>query len=106
MMLPERVEMPFDDAQMSAWGYLSWRCLEDGTVLAVGAMLFGNGRLYMDVHAQGYVDCYCYDSVEKANVHMLMFDPASDQEPCGWKRHPATGRRRPEGDPAREYVAI
>lgn len=25
-------------------------------------------------------------------------------EPEGWMREPASGRRRPEGDPAREYV--
>jgi hypothetical protein len=25
-------------------------------------------------------------------------------EPAGWFREPATGRRRPDGDPAREYV--
>jgi hypothetical protein len=25
-------------------------------------------------------------------------------EPTGWTRHPATGRRRPDGDPDREHV--
>lgn len=25
-------------------------------------------------------------------------------EPSGWMRHPETGRRRPGGDPAGEYV--
>ena len=25
-------------------------------------------------------------------------------EPSGWCRHPATGRRRPGGDPATEFV--
>jgi hypothetical protein len=25
-------------------------------------------------------------------------------EPVGWMRHPQTGRRRPDGDPAREYI--
>lgn len=25
-------------------------------------------------------------------------------EPAGWHRHPATGRRRPDGDPSKEYI--
>ena len=27
-----------------------------------------------------------------------------ESEPSGWHRHPATGRRRPDGDPTKEYV--
>ena len=27
-------------------------------------------------------------------------------EPNGWHRDPYTGRRRPDGDPTREYVAV
>lgn len=77
------VAMPFPDEQMKGWGYCEWRCLSDGTVLAVGPMLFGNGRLYVDVHAQGHGDCYCYDSLEKATASMVEFDPEIDQEPNG-----------------------
>jgi hypothetical protein len=28
-----------------------------------------------------------------------------DGEPDGWSRHPPTGRRRPGGDPDKEYVS-
>jgi hypothetical protein len=28
----------------------------------------------------------------------------AEGEPAGWHRNPPTGRRRPEGDAAREYV--
>ena len=27
-----------------------------------------------------------------------------DHEPTGWMRNPKTGRRRPGGDPEREYI--
>ena len=27
-------------------------------------------------------------------------------EPTGWMRHPTTGRRRPDGDPSKEYVYL
>jgi hypothetical protein len=33
---------------------------------------------------------------------MVAWDGAG--EPAGWMRHPATGRRRPDGDAGREYV--
>jgi hypothetical protein len=96
--------MPFTEQQMWAWGYLAWRVLPDGSVMAVGPMLFGNGRLYLDVHEAGYGDAYCYDSVDRAIEGMQRFDPAIDEEPGRWKRHPYTGRRRPDGDPAQEHV--
>ncbi len=98
--------MPFSDAQMRDFGYVAWRCLPDGTVLAVAPMLFGNGRLYVDVHETGYRDFYCYDGLQNAIDNMNKFDPASDQEPSGWKRHFSSGRRRPDGDPDREFVAM
>lgn len=101
----EQSAMPFEDAQMRQWGYVAWRCLDDGTVLAVGPMLFGNGRLYVDVHAQGHADCYCYDELEGAIKALQALKPYFE-EPTGWKRHPATGRRRPHGDPSKEYVEL
>jgi hypothetical protein len=32
------------------------------------------------------------------------WDPALELEPCGWFRHPKSGRRRPDGDPEQEYI--
>ncbi len=97
-------EMPFTDEQMSAWGYVAWRLLANGSVMAVGPMLFGNGRLYLDVHATGYSDAYCYDSFDHVIEGMRNFDPSIDREPGGWKRHPYTGRRRPDGNVEQEHV--
>ena len=35
---------------------------------------------------------------------MIRLAEGVDTEPTGWMRHPTTGRRRPGGDPAAEYV--
>jgi hypothetical protein len=32
------------------------------------------------------------------------WNPLTEKEPKGWFRHPRTGRRRPGGDPAKEYI--
>jgi hypothetical protein len=32
------------------------------------------------------------------------WNPEVDAEPPGWFRCPTTGRRRPGGDPAKEYI--
>jgi hypothetical protein len=98
--------IPFTDEQMKEMGYTSWRELPDGTILAVGPMLFGNGRLFVDINGYGYEDCYCYDSLELAEKSMLEFNPDTDKEPKYWKRHPFTGRRREGGDPAKECVRM
>lgn len=96
--------MPFSEHDMRSWGFTHWRCLQDGTVLAVGPMSLSNGRLFWDVHQGGYEDFYCYDSVDLAVRGMMAFDPDKQKEPVGWHRHFSTGRRRPGGDEALEYI--
>lgn len=32
------------------------------------------------------------------------WQPETEPEPTGWFRNPTTGRRRTDGDPAREYI--
>jgi hypothetical protein len=98
------MDMPFTDQQFKDMGYTSWRQLPDGTILAVGEMAFNNGRLFVDINSYGYEDCYCYDSLELAKKSMDEYNPEVDKEPEGWKRHPYSGRRRTNGDPATEYV--
>jgi len=50
----------------------------------------------------GYSDYWCYHRFEDAIAAMTSWDGSG--EPCGWHRHPPSGRRRPDGDKAREYV--
>ena len=55
----------------------------------------------------GYEDRWCYASFQKAvdglNEWLLR---GFEGEPAGWHRHPATGRRRPDGDQTQEYINV
>lgn len=101
----EEPELLYSPEVLVAMGYEAWRVLPDGELAAVGRMNFGNGRLYAGINATGYENCWCFDSYEKAWHALWNWDLASMLEPAGWKRHPFTGRRRENGDPATEYIA-
>ena len=49
-----------------------------------------------------YTDRWCYADQTKAEAGFAAWDGTG--EPHGWHRHPMTGRRRPGGDPARQYI--
>lgn len=49
-----------------------------------------------------YLDRWCFATRELAETAVRNW--VYGIEPTGWHRHPATGRRRPDGDPTREYV--
>jgi hypothetical protein len=34
----------------------------------------------------------------------MAWNPPAEPEPADWMRHPKSGRRRPGGDPAKEYI--
>lgn len=85
-------------------GYDHLRQLEDGTWLAVAPMTYGKGRLFIELDAVGFADCYCYPSVPAAIDAMQRYDQNSETVPDGWVKHPATGRFRPEGDSEKEVV--
>ena len=76
--------------------------LGDGRTIYVWAMTFGKGRL--SVGATGALtvdDGWCYDTLEGAVRAAIEWDGTG--EPTGWMRHLGTGRRRPGGDPSKEY---
>jgi hypothetical protein len=63
-------------------------------------------------HPDGYVDRWCFHTLDAAEAAARAWpDPEAwtgrpgGSEPHGWHRHPDSGRRRPGGDPAKEYVA-
>lgn len=62
----------------------------------------GNGRLALGTF-DGMQDAYCYESVPVAMLALHAWDGTG--EPNGWHRHVQSGRRRPGGDPAKEYVS-
>lgn len=55
-----------------------------------------------DLERWGYGDRWCYDNYEEAKAALDAWD--GEGEPQGWHRHPDSGRRRPQGDAAQEYI--
>ena len=53
-----------------------------------------------------YDDRWCYDTKEQAIKALDEWEESIAKEPSGWKRHPDSGRRRINGDPATEYVEL
>ncbi len=80
------------------------KTLPDGRVIAV-ERLFGHQALLSLrapwIHVQ---DGWVYASLETALAAARAWD--GREEPSGWIRPPTSGRRRPGGDPAREYVLL
>lgn len=83
-------------------GALAQRLLPDGRELVVYPQLFTSRLIVGMPDAQWYDDCWCYHRPEDAIAAMNEWDGKG--EPTGWHRHPPSGRRRPEGDAAAEYV--
>ncbi len=84
---------------------LGRRPLPDGRVLIVLPLFFGKARLGIttaDFEDGGFNDVWDFPSVDAAVAAMTAWD--GEGEPAGWDRHPESHRRRPEGDPAREFV--
>jgi hypothetical protein len=54
----------------------------------------------------GYDESWCFATRELAFHAIAEWRSRGfEGEPEGWHRHPKSGRRRPEGDPAQEYIA-
>ena len=100
------MDKPFTDEQIRSWGFAAWRWMPEGELIACCPMMFGNGRLCRDVNMWGVGDGYCFDSLAQAIASMNEFDPATMEEPEGWKRHIQTGRRREGGDKSKEYINL
>lgn len=82
------------------------RTLPDGRIFDVTRLLWGMARLGVilpeDRNLGIYSDVWDYQTVLAALTAMEQYDGAN--EPAGWHRHPASGRRRPNGDSAREHI--
>ena len=80
------------------------RDLGDGRSVWLRQMLFNWLLSIGPTDRLWYDDTWEYTDPARAVVAFLSWDPATQAEPDGWYRHPKTGRRRPDGDPSREYV--
>lgn len=73
-----------------------WACIN--RLLFTTAILTGSDATVEDTYERRW----CYHTYEDAQRALDAWDGTG--EPEGWHRDPITGRRRPDGDPAREYI--
>lgn len=95
----------FRECEVPGWGDWPTRALPDGRFLAVELLLWGAGRLHVarSMYDMGGSSVYDFTSADRAVVEMFMW--SGEGEPVGWYRHRPSNRRRPNGDPSKEYVA-
>jgi hypothetical protein len=80
------------------------KTLPDGIYGAVKPLLFHWTFIIGEADDRcTYLDRFCYQTEDGARAALDAWDGTKD--PQGWHRHPNTGRRRPAGDPLREYIA-
>lgn len=110
-----RGRLEYDRAQRDGLNDAHWwlhrRVLDDGRVIYLVPL--GHGLLQLAVSAYlgagSYDEAWYYEDHHAAWRAALewqpppfLFTPGPD-EPAGWYRHPATGRRRRDGTAATEY---
>lgn len=83
-------------------GTIAGGLLPDGREWLIYPMIFTFRLVVGDPGAPVYDDCWCYHSIIDAMKGVAEWDGTG--EPQGWHRHPASGRRRPDGDAEHEYV--
>jgi hypothetical protein len=84
-------------------GYTDYRVFPNGRDACLTRLTY-TVALLADLEYCGYGDRWCYESYEKAKAALDAWD--GEGEPTGWHRHPDTGRRRENGDPATEHVNL
>jgi hypothetical protein len=91
-------------ARRAGGEYLFARVLADGRLAYLLEWRVGGVQLSVGLGDGYFSNTWIYD-VEQADAGWraaLGWD--GEGEPDGWYRHPQSGRRRPGGDPAKEFV--
>jgi hypothetical protein len=99
MTVPDRLT-----SRAAEIGALHLRELPDGREVAVVAVLFGFRVCVGEAGADTYDDAYCFRDLRTAVASVDSWTGEGDL-PDGWHRHIGSDRRRPDGDPSREYIA-
>lgn len=89
----------------SAWREWPHRALADGRLLAVEPLLMGAGRLHIVADEASTASVSIYDFTDLSDALVQLHRWNGRGEPKGWYRHRPSNRRRPDGDPKRQYVA-
>ena len=82
-------------------GYTCYTRFENGRDAAITKYMF-TYAIISDLAEWGFGGRWCYSTHLGALNALMEWD--GEGEPTGWHRDPSTGRRRPDGDPLREYV--
>lgn len=106
MMLEDLMRELTEAAKNTPYEPIAERVLPDGRWVTLDPMTFGKVRINVAPYPGAMVidDSYCYDDAALGLQAFWAWDPTKDAEPSGWFRHPQSGRRRPDGDPAKEYI--
>jgi hypothetical protein len=100
-------------AHEQAWPVLEWdefvqgwviKDAPDGRRVWVLPMMFTSAIIIGPPDAWEYDDRWCYATAPLAVACAKAWSAQPGTEPAGWHRHPSSGRRRPGGDPAGEYL--
>lgn len=97
-----------DDALFLTWlknecSYLDLRPLPGGRWAGISPLMYTHAIISGRIGNRfGYDDRWCFRDYAGARKALDQWDGSG--EPAGWHRHPDTGRRRPEGAEALEYV--
>jgi len=85
-------------------GYSAPKVLPDGRVACIAPFIYTCAIIIVTPATAHlcYDDRWCYHSFGSAMKALEKWDGTG--EPDGWHRHPATGRRREDGDPLSEYI--
>jgi hypothetical protein len=78
------------------------RALPDGREIVVMPWSGHGAQLSIGRRTGFWADTWNYERIATAVSAAKHWDGVG--EPEGWHRHPASGRRRPGGDPGREFV--
>ncbi len=88
---------------IEANGYLSPRLLPGRRYVCIYPLAFTQANIIGSIDDRiCFDDRWCYHSLEAAKAALDAWDGVG--EPDNWHRHPGSGRRRDNGDPASEYV--
>lgn len=94
--------LPSKDAERL--GCLTLRTSGEGRWVGVVLKLLGQASVAIGTDRGFWDDMWDYATVPEALAAWIQWDAIQQAEPEAWIRHPATMRRREEGDPAREEV--
>lgn len=87
-------------------GAVYQRLTSDGREICVYPQIFNTKLIIGKPGLDWYDSNWCYETPGQAIMAAEEWEPEKEADPEGWFRHPPTGRRRPNGDPEKEYVAF